>query len=139
MADKLKFALALALLAAGVVGFYLLSEQPLVLRVLSVLVGLGAGIAVASISEPGRRFIGFARESITETKKVVWPSRKETNRICPRIDYRNQEGRLAEPKGNHADHGSGVCLCVRHGDFSLADGQESGMGAVRPGSGLEVI
>ena len=77
MADKLKFALALALLAAGVVGFYLLSEQPLVLRVLSVLVGLGAGIAVASISEPGRRFIGFARESITETKKVVWPSRKE--------------------------------------------------------------
>ena len=76
MADKLKF--ALALLAAGVVGFYLLSEQPLVLRVLSVLVGLGAGIAVASISEPGRRFIGFARESITETKKVVWPSRKET-------------------------------------------------------------
>ena len=78
MADKFKFALALALLAAGVVGFYLLSEQPLVLRVLSVLVGLGAGIAVASISEPGRRFIGFARESITETKKVVWPSRKET-------------------------------------------------------------
>lgn len=77
MADKLKFALALALLAAGVVGFYLLSEQPLVLRVLSVLVGLGAGVAVASISEPGRRFIGFARESITETKKVVWPSRKE--------------------------------------------------------------
>lgn len=78
MADKLKFALALALLAAGVVGFYLLSDQALVLRVLSVLVGLGAGIAVASISEPGRRFIGFARESITETKKVVWPSRKET-------------------------------------------------------------
>ena len=78
MADKLKFALALALLAAGVVGFYVLSEQPLVLRVLSVLAGLGAGIAVAPLSEPGRRFIGFARESITETKKVVWPSRKET-------------------------------------------------------------
>ncbi len=78
MADKLKFALALALLAAGVVGFYLLSEQALVLRVLSVLVGLGAGVAVASLSEPGRRFIGFAREAITETKKVVWPSRKET-------------------------------------------------------------
>ncbi|MCK2087567.1 preprotein translocase subunit SecE [Thauera aromatica] len=78
MADKLKFALALALLAAGVVGFYLLSEQALVLRVLAVLAGVAAGVAVASFSAPGQRFIGFARESVTETKKVVWPSRKET-------------------------------------------------------------
>lgn len=78
MADKLKFALALALVAAGVVGFYLLSEQALVLRVLSVLVGVAAGAAVAWQSEPGRRFADFARDAITETKKVVWPSRKET-------------------------------------------------------------
>ncbi|MCV2217445.1 MULTISPECIES: preprotein translocase subunit SecE [unclassified Thauera] len=78
MADKLKFALALALLAAGVVGFYLLSEQPLVLRVLSVLLGVAAGIAVAWFSAPGRRFVEFAREAVVETKKVVWPSRKET-------------------------------------------------------------
>ena len=78
MADKLKFALALALVAAGVVGFYVLSEQVLVLRVLSVLAGLGAGIAVAWQSEAGQRFVGFAREAIVETKKVVWPSRKET-------------------------------------------------------------
>ncbi|BAL26296.1 preprotein translocase subunit SecE [Azoarcus sp. KH32C] len=78
MADKLKFALALALVAAGVVGFYLLSEQVLVLRVLSVLVGVAAGAAVAWQSEPGRRFAEFARESVTEAKKVVWPSRKET-------------------------------------------------------------
>lgn len=78
MADKLKFALALALVAAGVVGFYLLSEQALVLRVLSVLAGLAAGVAVAWFSEGGRRFVEFAREAVVETKKVVWPSRKET-------------------------------------------------------------
>jgi preprotein translocase subunit SecE len=78
MADKLKFALALALVAAGVLGFYLLSEQALVLRVLSVLAGVAAGGAVAWFSEPGRRFADFARDAITETKKVVWPSRKET-------------------------------------------------------------
>jgi preprotein translocase subunit SecE len=78
MADKLKLALALALLAAGVVGFYVLSEQALVLRVLSVLAGVGAAVAVAWQTEPGRRFVGFARDSITEAKKVVWPSRKET-------------------------------------------------------------
>jgi preprotein translocase subunit SecE len=78
MADKLKFALALALVAAGVVGFYLLSEQPLVVRVLVVLAGFGAGVAVAWLSEPGRRFVIFAREAVVETKKVVWPTRKET-------------------------------------------------------------
>ena len=78
MADKLKFMLALLLLAAGVAGFYLLGEQPMILRVLSVLVGLGAGIVVAWFTEPGRRFFDFAQEAVVETKKVVWPSRKET-------------------------------------------------------------
>ena len=78
MADKIKFALALVLLVAGVVGFYLLSGQAMVLRVLSVLAGVIAGGAVAWFSEPGRRFADFARDAITETKKVVWPSRKET-------------------------------------------------------------
>ena len=78
MADKLKFMLALLLLAAGLAGFYLLSEQPMILRVLSVLAGLGAGIAVAWFTEPERRFFAFSQEAVVETKKVVWPSRKET-------------------------------------------------------------
>ena len=78
MADKLKFAAALLLLIAGIVGFYLLGEQPMILRVLSVLAGLGAGAAVAWITEPGQRFFVFGRESVAEAKKVVWPSRKET-------------------------------------------------------------
>lgn len=78
MADKLKLALALLLLGAGIAGFYALSEQALVVRVLSVLVGFGAAIAVAAQAEVGRRFIAFAREAINETKKVVWPTRKET-------------------------------------------------------------
>ena len=47
MADKIKFALALLLLAAGVAGFYVLSEQAMILRVLVVLVGLVAAAAVA--------------------------------------------------------------------------------------------
>ena len=78
MADKLKFALALLLVVAGVVGFYLLSEQAMVLRVLAVLTGVAAGAAVAWFSEPGRQFALFAQETIVETKKVVWPTRKET-------------------------------------------------------------
>ncbi|NML29040.1 preprotein translocase subunit SecE [Zoogloea dura] len=78
MADKIKFALALVLLVAGVVGFYLLSEQAMVLRVLSVLAGIGLCASVAWKTEPGQRFGIFAKETVAETKKVVWPSRKET-------------------------------------------------------------
>ena len=78
MADKIKFALALLLLAAGLAGFYLLGEQPMILRVLSVLAGLGTGAVVAWFTEPGQRFFAFGKEATAETKKVVWPTRKET-------------------------------------------------------------
>jgi preprotein translocase subunit SecE len=78
MADKLKFAASLLLLAAGVAGFYLLADQPMILRVLSVLAGLGAGTAVAWFTEPGRRFFAFSLEAKDEAKKVAWPTRKET-------------------------------------------------------------
>ncbi|QDX82562.1 preprotein translocase subunit SecE [Denitratisoma sp. DHT3] len=78
MADKIKFVLALLLIAAGVVGFYLLAEQPMILRVLAVLAGVAVGAGVAFFTEPGRRFFAFGRESVVEAKKVVWPTRKET-------------------------------------------------------------
>ena len=78
MADKIKFALAIALLAAGVVGFYLLAEQAMILRILVVLVGVAAAAALAWFTEPGQRFFVFAQEAAVEARKVVWPTRKET-------------------------------------------------------------
>ena len=78
MADKLKVAVAVLLVVAGLAGFYYLSGSPTVVRLASVLGGLAAGIAVGWFSVPGRRFFGFAQESVTETRKVVWPTRKES-------------------------------------------------------------
>ncbi len=78
MVDKIKFALALLLLVAGVAGFYLLAEQAMILRVLVVLAGVGLSAAVAWQTEPGREFFNFAKEASNEAKKVVWPTRKET-------------------------------------------------------------
>lgn len=78
MADKLKFVLAVLLLAAGLTGYYLLSGQPVIYRVLSVLVGLVACVAVGWFTSPGQRLAAFGSEAIVEAKKVVWPSRKET-------------------------------------------------------------
>ena len=78
MTDKLKLGAAFLLVVAGLAGFYLLAEHAMAWRVIAVLVGVGAGAGVASLSVMGGRFIGFSRESWAETKKVVWPTRKET-------------------------------------------------------------
>jgi preprotein translocase subunit SecE len=78
MADKIKLGLAVLLVIAGIAGFYLLKDSALILRVASVLAGLVAAALVAWTTAPGRVFFVFAQESVVETKKVVWPSRKET-------------------------------------------------------------
>ena len=78
MLDNVKLVVAVALLAAGIAGYYLLTEQALILRVLAVIAGAMAAVAVTWFTEPGKTFAGFARESIAEVKKVVWPTRKET-------------------------------------------------------------
>ncbi|MFL6579261.1 MAG: preprotein translocase subunit SecE [Burkholderiales bacterium] len=69
---------AVLLVIAGIAGFYLLRDSALILRVASVLGGLIAAALVAWTTAPGRVFFTFAQESVAETKKVVWPSRKET-------------------------------------------------------------
>ena len=77
-ADRFKVGLAVLAVTAGIVGYYMLGQQPLVLRLASILVGGAAGAAIAWSSGPGQRFFAFARESWSETKRVVWPERKET-------------------------------------------------------------
>ena len=76
--DKIKIGIAAILVAAGLAGFYYFSESPAIVRVASVLAGLIAGFVVFWTSAPGKVFVVYAQESITETKKVVWPTRKET-------------------------------------------------------------
>ena len=78
MADKIKLALAVLLVAAGLAGYYVLRDYAVVLRILAVVAGIAAGAAVAWMSEPGKTFAVFAREAVVEVKKVVWPTRKET-------------------------------------------------------------
>ncbi len=78
MADKIKIALAAALLVAGIAAFYYWDQSPLIARVGAVIGGMVAGIVVFWTSAPGKRFFAFAQESIEEAKRVVWPTRKET-------------------------------------------------------------
>jgi len=78
MADKIKITLAGLALLAGLAGFYYFSTLPLVARVGMVLVGIALGVTIGWFSAPGQQLAGFAREAIDETKKVVWPTRKES-------------------------------------------------------------
>ncbi len=77
-ADRMKIGLAILAVIGGLAGFYVLAQQPLVFRIGAVLAGLIIGVVIAGTSEPGKRFFAFGREAVAETKKVVWPSRKET-------------------------------------------------------------
>jgi preprotein translocase subunit SecE len=78
MTDRLKIAAAIALVCAGVAGFYYLGEHAMIIRVFAVMGGVIAGGGVFASSVHGREFFRFSQESIAETKKVVWPTRKET-------------------------------------------------------------
>jgi preprotein translocase subunit SecE len=78
MLDKIRITLALLLVAAGVAGFYFLDQSPMIIRVASVLAGLATGAVAFWLSAPGKQFHVYAQESVGETKKVVWPTRKET-------------------------------------------------------------
>jgi preprotein translocase subunit SecE len=45
--------------------------------VVAVLVLLAAAVAVFFTSESGKQLAAFGRDAVRETKKVVWPTRKE--------------------------------------------------------------
>ncbi len=78
MINKIKLALALLLVVAGVAGFYLLTEHATVIRIVAVLVGVIAAAVVFWTTPQGQVVFTFAREAAAETRKVVWPTRKET-------------------------------------------------------------
>jgi preprotein translocase subunit SecE len=76
-ADKAKLAASVVLLLASIVAFYYLGKQDLWLRVVALLVLLGAAVGMFFTSESGKQLVAFGRDSVREVKKVVWPTRKE--------------------------------------------------------------
>ena len=81
--DKFKVALAVVATIAGVVGFFILKGQnkPALVCAGALVAGLVVAVLLLWTSATGRDFLGFAKESVRETKKVVWPTRKEATQI----------------------------------------------------------
>ncbi len=80
--DILKLLIAAGLLVGGIFGYYWYLEWMLALRVLLVLGGLAASIAVAATSTQGQRVWAFIQGSRIEIRKVVWPTKQETTQTA---------------------------------------------------------
>ena len=78
MPDVVKWIAAAVRMGAGLVGFYYFSEQSTLLRIIGLLLAIAAAVFVSVQTEKGRAVGDFMRESRTEVRKVVWPTRKET-------------------------------------------------------------
>jgi len=80
-ADKAKLAVAALLVVGAVAAYYLLGQKDLWLRVVALLGLLVAAVAVFFTAEPGKALAAYARDSVRELKKVVWPTRKEATQM----------------------------------------------------------
>ena len=79
MLDRVKLIVAVALVIAGLVGFYYFRDQVAILyRVLALLAAMGVAIGVTVTTPFGAEVVSFVRGASVEMRKSVWPTRRET-------------------------------------------------------------
>lgn len=76
--DTVKLVFAVALLIAGIAGFYYFASYALVYRVIGILAVAGAAVGLTFTTAIGKTVWGFIQDSKVEVKKVIWPTRQET-------------------------------------------------------------
>jgi preprotein translocase subunit SecE len=76
-ADKGKVFGALAIVVAGLVGYYMLAKQDGWVRWGAVLAALVTAAVLFLTSEQGKQLLAFGKDVVTEVKKVVWPTMRE--------------------------------------------------------------
>ena len=75
--DSVKWGVVFLLLAGAVWGNYAFGEESVLIRAVAVVVAIAVAGLVALQTEKGRTALAFAKESRTEIRKVVWPTRQE--------------------------------------------------------------
>ncbi|ACL73417.1 preprotein translocase subunit SecE [Thioalkalivibrio sulfidiphilus] len=75
--DTIKLAVAVGLLVVGVLGFYWYADESLLFRVLGLLAVALVAIGIVFTTALGQSLAGFLKESRTEVRKMVWPTRAE--------------------------------------------------------------
>ncbi|WP_018984232.1 preprotein translocase subunit SecE [Salinimonas chungwhensis] len=77
--DMFKWVIVFALLAGVITANYMYGEISVLYRAIGAVVLVAIAGFIAATTEKGSAFITFAKESRMEVRKVVWPSRQETN------------------------------------------------------------
>ncbi|WP_448213263.1 preprotein translocase subunit SecE [Colwellia sp. MEBiC06753] len=76
--DGLKWGVIFLILIGAVVGNYYFADQSVLVRAIGVVAAVIVAGLLAMQTEKGRAAVTFAKESRTEVRKVVWPTRQET-------------------------------------------------------------
>jgi len=81
--DTVKLILSFVLLLVGIGGFYYFATWKgeavsVLIRVLGLLAFVAIAVGIAATTEKGRNLIAFLKDSRTEVRKMVWPTRAET-------------------------------------------------------------
>ena len=68
---------SILIIIAAFVAYVFIPLQPAYLKSLLLAAGFVVAAVVYFVSPSGKSFIAFAKDAVRETKKVVWPTRKE--------------------------------------------------------------
>ncbi|BFM10312.1 preprotein translocase subunit SecE [Simiduia litorea] len=77
--DAIKWLLVVAIVAAGVVANSQFADVALLYRVLGMVAAGLVAVFIAVNTAKGAAFWGLMKEAQVEVRKVVWPTREETN------------------------------------------------------------
>ena len=77
MQNYIRWFVSIALIGIAVYGNSAFVEEPLLYRVIGVIVVSSLGLFVATTTTEGRETLKIVLESRTEIRRVVWPTRVE--------------------------------------------------------------
>jgi preprotein translocase subunit SecE len=77
--DALKWLVVVLLLGGGIYANYSFAEQPLLYRVVGLVVVAGVAGAIAFATSQGASFYALLKGAQIEARRVVWPTRQERN------------------------------------------------------------
>ena len=76
--DVFKLGLALLIVLADLVCFYIFDDYSLLLRVIALLAGVVISLVIALQTAKGKEIWSYFHDAQIEVRKVVWPTKQET-------------------------------------------------------------